>query len=137
MERNTSETSFDDAMGTLKPPAPSELLRRRVIAMAPAGSTNFTRTRMALAASLVLAVIGTAVLHGGGNNSPMLQPVYISEIEDTVDNLDLDLTVAQGNSDTLPLLNEDMGENEEFEINEVFAEGEEMTSQDFALLPIE
>ena len=137
MANRTNETSFDGAMATLKPPAPSEMLRKRVIAMAPAGTTSFSATRVALAATLAIAVIGTAVLHGAGNSSPELQSVIVSEIEDAEDNLDLDLTIAQGAPDDLPLLNEGMGEIDESGEGEVLFETEDLTSLEFALLPIE
>ena len=137
MEHNTSETTLDDALATLKSPAPSELLRRRVIAMAPSGSRYFSGTRLALAATLAVFVAGTAVLHGVREDPRALQPVLVSEFENVEDSLEFDLAIGQGTTEDLPLLNEVMGDESETGEDLEFAELEDNGSSELALLPIE
>lgn len=78
------ERRLNEALATLQPPAPTELLRRRVLAMAP-GRRALDPVRAALAASL-LAAVATISLLGATGESPV---VYSTEEEITPDTLPL------------------------------------------------
>lgn len=78
------ERRLNEALATLQPPPPTELLRRRVLAMAP-GRRALDPVRMALAASL-LAAIATAASLGVTGEVP---DAYLAQEEITPDTLPL------------------------------------------------
>lgn len=78
------ERRLNEALATLQPPPPTELLRRRVLAMSP-GQRALDPVRAALAATL-LAAVATIALLGATGESPV---TYSTEEEITPDTLPL------------------------------------------------